>query len=62
MLDIHKEEVHLDRNKKLLLNNGPNQPISILCASIKHIRCSPVTKLLYPIFIRVSICLSPCVP
>ena len=61
-LVIHDLVVHLVNGGKLLENRYPEQPMSSLWAYIESLRCCPVMHLLFPRFIRDSICLCPCVP
>ena len=61
MLVIHELVMHLVRGKKLLENRYPDQPMSSLWASIESLRCCPVMQLIFPRFIRASMCLHPCV-
>ena len=62
MLVIHAFLVYLVSGGKLLENIDPEQPMSIFWDSMESLRCCPVMQLLFPRFIRSSICLCPCVP
>ena len=61
MLVIHESGVYLVRGENLLENRDPEQPIPILWYSMSYPRCCPIIQLLFPRFIRASVCLKPCV-